>query len=207
MKNRPVFFDDLSGLITTAKLVAKTRNVSLAEASDFLERQLVDDGTVIYTKIAGNQVDELGEAWYAPACDYVGEALGNKWWCRPELIDEPLQPLGVLRDELAISNIDAVRLLDLVGDGSDGNNTSPQGDSDVVEITGPTFDRLQRAIAAFPTRYPNFQSQQPKLNDDVRLWLHQTGLVTDGQKGREAHVFGKIIVEHFKLLGDTRKTK
>ncbi len=207
MSKKPISFDDLLGLISAAKLIAKARNVSLAEASDFLERQLVDDGTVIYTKIAGNQVDELGEAWYAPACDYVSEALGNKWWCRPELIDEPLQPLGVLRDELAISNTDAVRLLDLVRDGSDGNNTYPQGDSDVIEITGPTFDRLQRAIAAFPTRYPNYQSQQPKLNDDVRLWLHQTGLVTDGQKGREAHVFGKIIVEHFKLLGDTRKTK
>ena len=201
MKNRPVFFDDLSGLITTAKLVAKTRNVSLAEASDFLERQLVDDGTVIYTKIAGNQVDELGEAWYAPACDYVGEALGNKWWCRPELIDEPLQPLGVLRDELAISNIDAVRLLDLVGDGSDGNNTSPQGDSDVVEITGQTFARLQRAVAAFPARYPDHQLQPPKLKDDVRVWLKDAALASSD---REAFVFGTIIAEHFKLSGDTQ---
>ncbi len=66
-KKRPVFFDDLSGLITTARLVAKSRNVSLAEASDFLERLLVDDGTVIYTKVAGQQVNELGEAQGAGA--------------------------------------------------------------------------------------------------------------------------------------------
>lgn len=206
-KNRPVFFDDLSGLITTAKIISKSRNVSLPEASDFLERTLVQDGTVIYTKVAGHQVDELGEAWYAPACDYVGEALGGKWWSRPDLLDEPLPPLGVLRDELAISNIDAVRLLDLVVDGEKGENTSRQVNSEELEITGDTFDRLKCAVSAFPTRYPDYQSQPPKLNDDVRLWLHQAGLVNDGQKGREAHVFGKIIAEHFKLLGDTLKTK
>lgn len=203
MKNRPVFFDDLSGLITTAKLVAKIRNVSLAEASAFLERTLVQDGTVIYTKVAGQQVDELGEAWYAPACDYVGEALGNKWWCRPELNDEPLQPLGVLRDELAISNIDAVRLLDLVGVGSDGNNTSTQGNSEFVEINGPTFERLQRAVAAFPARYPDHQLQPPKLKDDVRVWLKEASLASSD---REAHVFGTIIAEHFNLLGGTQET-
>lgn len=200
---RPVFFDDLSGLITIAKLVAKTRSVSLAEASDFLERTLVQDGTVIYTKVAGHQVDELGEAWYAPACDYVGEALGNKWWCRPELNDEPLQPLGVLRDELAISNIDAVRLLDLVKSSSEGDNTAPKGNSEFVEITGQTFERLQRTIAAFPVRYPNYKSQSPKLKDDVRAWLKETALAAND---REAHVFGTIIAEHFKLSGDTQET-
>ena len=60
MKNRPVFFDDLSGLITTAKIVAKQRNVSLAEASDFLEKTLIEDGTMIYSKVDGHQVEELG---------------------------------------------------------------------------------------------------------------------------------------------------
>lgn len=203
MKNRPVFFDDLSGLITTAKLVAKTRNISLAEASDFLERLLVDDGTVIYTKIAGDRVVELGEAWYAPACDYVGEALHNNWWSRPELLDERFGRRGVLRDELAISNIDAVRLLDLAGDGSDGNRSSFHGNSGVVEISGQTFSRLRRTIAAFPERYPDYQSQPPKLKDDVRVWLKETALAVND---REAHVFGTIIAEHFKLLGDTKET-
>lgn len=195
MKNRPVFFDDLSGLITTAKLVAKTRNVSLAEASAFLERTLVQDGTVIYTKVAGHQVDELGEACYAPACDYVGEALNNDWWSRHELLDERLQPLDVLRDELAISNIDAVRLLDLAGKGSDGNTASHQWNSDVVEIEGQTFERLQRAVAAFPVRYPDYKNKFPKLENDVRPWLEETGL---GKNTSERLVFSAIIAEHFK---------
>lgn len=199
MKNRPVFFDDLSGLITTAKLVAKTRNISLAEASDFFERLLIDDGTVIYTKVAGNRVYELGEACYAPACDYVLDALGGDWWNRPERLEEQLQPGGYLRDELAISNIDAVRLLDLVP----GNNTTPQGHSGVAEITGPTFARLKRAIAAFPTRYPAYQTRPPKLDDDVRKWLSDTHLA---ESEAERRVFGAIIREHFKLSPDTLKT-
>lgn len=202
MKNRPVFFDDLSGLIATARIVAKTRNVSLAEASDFLERLLVDDGTVIYTKISGDKVVELGEAWYAPACDYVCEALHNNWWSRPELLDERLGRRGVLRDELAISNIDAMRLLDIACSDSRGGPAS-QENSGVVEITGQTFDRLQRTIAAFPVRYPNYKSQPPKLKDDVRAWLRETALASND---REAHVFGAIIAEHFKLSGDTQKT-
>ncbi len=202
MKNRPVFFDDLSGLITTAKLVAKTRNISLAEASDFLGRQLVDDGTVIYTKVVGRQVDELGEAWYAPACDYVGEALNNDWWNHPELLDERLQPLGYLRDELAISNIDAVRLLDIALTDSRGG-PAPSENAGAVEVSGQTFARLQRSIAAFPVRYPGYQSQPPKLKDDVRVWLKEAALASND---REAHVFGTIIAEHFKLLGDTQET-
>jgi hypothetical protein len=200
MRNRPVFFDDLSGLITTAKLVAKTRNISLAEASDFLGRQLVDDGTVIYTKVVGRQVDELGEAWYAPACDYVGEALNNDWWNHPELLDERLQPLGYLRDELAISNIDALRLLDSARSGSQGGPASHEN-SGAVEITGQTFARLQRAVAAFPARYPDHQLQPPKLKDDVRVWLKDAALASND---REAFVFGTIIAEHFKLSGDTQ---
>jgi len=196
MRNKPVFFCDLSGLITTAQLVAKKRNVSLAEASDFLERLLVDDGTVIYTKIAGDQVVELGEAWYAPACDYVCQALHNDWWSRPDLLDERLGSRGVLRDELAISNIDAVRLLDIVGSESECNNAAPQGNSGVVEIHGQTFARLQRTIAAFPVRYPDYKAKPPKMDIDVRPWLKETGLANSD---REAHVFGVIVAEHFKL--------
>lgn len=202
MKNSPVFFGDMSGLITTAKIVAKTRNVSLAEASDFLEGLLVRDGTVIYAKVAGRQVEELGEAWYAPACDYVGEALNNDWWNRPELLNERLQPLGYLRDELAISNIDAVRLLDIAWSESRGGQASPENASP-VEISGQTFARLQRTIAAFPDRYPHYKSQPPKLKDDVRVWLREAALATND---REAHVFGTIIAEHFKLSGDTQET-
>lgn len=203
MKNRPVFFDDLSGLITTAKIVAKQRNVSLAEASDFLEKTLIEDGTMIYSKVDGHQVEELGEAWYAPTVDYVSDVLGGDWWARSELLDQPLQPLGFLRDELAISNIDAVRLFEFVGVDSERNNTPLKVNSVVVEIAGQTFSRLQRSIAAFPVRYPDYQSQPPKLKDDVRVWLKEAALASSD---REAHVFGTIIAEHFNFSGDTQET-
>lgn len=66
-------------------------------------------------------------------------------------------------------------------------------------IESETLGRLMQAIEAFPVKYPDYKSKPPKLNDDVRVWLNTTGKVKDGQKGREAHVFGKIIAEHFKL--------
>jgi hypothetical protein len=70
-------------------------------------------------------------------------------------------------------------------------------------ITGPTFDRLQRAIATFPNRYIEYQTRLPKLDSDVRPWLKEAGLANND---REAHVFGAIIAEHFKLLTDTQKS-
>lgn len=73
----------------------------------------------------------------------------------------------------------------------------------VSDIKGAAFERLQRAITAFPARYSDYQSQPPKLKDDVRPWLKEAGLAGND---REAHVFGTIIAEHFKLLGDTHET-
>lgn len=66
-------------------------------------------------------------------------------------------------------------------------------------IESDTFNRLIRAIEAFTVKYPNYKSSPPKLTEGVRDWLHEVGLVKDGKKGREAHIFGKIIAEHFKL--------
>lgn len=67
-------------------------------------------------------------------------------------------------------------------------------------ITGPTFERLQRAIAAFPGRYVDYQTRPPKLDSDVRPWLKEVKLANSD---REAHVFGAIVAEHFKLSTDT----
>lgn len=83
---------------------------------------------------------------------------------------------------------------------SSGDKTK-QDNPDVVGITGQTFARLQRAVAAFPARYPDHQLQPPKLKDDVRVWLKDAALASSD---REAFVFGTIIAEHFKLSGDTQ---
>lgn len=72
-----------------------------------------------------------------------------------------------------------------------------------LEIYGSTFTRLQRAIAAFPERYPEYKTRPPKLDDDVRQWLKEVGLA---ETEAERRVFGTIIREHFELLPDTLNT-
>lgn len=77
-----------------------------------------------------------------------------------------------------------------------GNQSAIQNsDAVMVRIRGAAFVRLQRAIKAFPGKYPEYQTKPPKLDDDIRQWLKATYDASD----REAHVFGAIISEHFKL--------
>lgn len=78
----------------------------------------------------------------------------------------------------------------------------PEAESN-QKIAGKTFELLQRGVAAFPARYPEYSSKPPKLDVDIRPWLKEAFNASD----REAHVFGAIIAEHFKLLGDTPKAK
>lgn len=77
-----------------------------------------------------------------------------------------------------------------------GNQSAIQNsDAVTVRIRGAAFVRLQRAIKAFPEKYPEYQTKPPKLDADVRAWLKGSCCTND----REAFVFGTIIAEHFKL--------
>lgn len=77
-----------------------------------------------------------------------------------------------------------------------GNQSAIQNsDAVMVRIRGAAFVRLQRAIKAFPGKYPEYQTKPPKLDADVRAWLKCSCCTND----REAFVFGTIIAEHFKL--------
>lgn len=88
---------------------------------------------------------------------------------------------------------------------SDGKQSIPSTESAITTaITGAIFDRLQRAILIFPTRYPDYQTRPPKLDVDVRPWLKESGL---GENDAERRVFGAIIREHFKLSPDTLKNQ
>jgi hypothetical protein len=71
-------------------------------------------------------------------------------------------------------------------------------------INGATFAKLQRAIAAFPSRYPDHATRLPKLDADLRPWLKEAGMATND---REAHVFGAILLEHFELSPDPQKSQ
>ena len=62
-------------------------------------------------------------------------------------------------------------------------------------INSAVFDKLCEAIACFSSRYPEYKTKPPKLDDDIRPWLKSDF----GTSDREAHVFGAIIAEHFKL--------
>ena len=70
-------------------------------------------------------------------------------------------------------------------------------------VSGDTIDRIRRAIASFPGRYPEYKTKPPKLDDDVRPWLKEVGLAANDAERR---VFGAIIREHFKLSPDPQKT-
>lgn len=71
-------------------------------------------------------------------------------------------------------------------------------------IRSVTFDRLLRAVADFPTRYPDYRTRQPKLDDDVRVWLKDQRIA---ENDAEKRVFGRILSEHFKLSPDTQQTQ
>lgn len=67
------------------------------------------------------------------------------------------------------------------------------------EITGNTYNGICKAIAEFPTQYPDYKNRSPKLDADIRPWLKEVGIA---KNDRESHVFGSIISEHFKLSSD-----
>lgn len=71
----------------------------------------------------------------------------------------------------------------------------PTDDGGIGIPRGKTAERLTQAIANFPSRYPDYKSKSPKLDDDIRPWLKSAYGISD----REAHVFGTIISEHFEL--------
>jgi hypothetical protein len=65
-----------------------------------------------------------------------------------------------------------------------------------AQIEGETYNRLVRALASFPQRYPEYRDRPPKLDDDVRPWMAETGLAVSDAERR---VFGAILREHFKI--------
>lgn len=161
--------------------------------------------------------------------DIITDLFNSKYWERQDCVFKGYDgkiDVGdylVLRDEAAIiarrlwwfffpnSGIDTDSALGLKANPvPDGIQATPSTDPSLEcaiyppAIQGQTFDRLQRVIAAFPTRYPEYKSKPPKLDDDVRPWLKESGL---GENDAERRVFGAIIREHFKLSPDTLKSQ
>lgn len=220
----PRFNRDFVGVISAARLIAEKKGVSDAEASDYLSRKLSEIGVNIYRVRDGEPYLLLGEAWYAPMCDEITEVLSCDWRRHPELLD--CVPPGVrwLPNEFAIEWADAEnhfgirRPYQIQGNETDGMEHvavlpyQPKETelaisvcrSPLITIRGNTFSRLQRAIAAFPSRYPEHATCFPKLDTDMRPWLKEAGIASNE---REAHVFSTILAEHFEVLPDTQKSQ
>ena len=73
--------------------------------------------------------------------------------------------------------------------------TKADSQPNIQAFNSKTFNLLTKAIADFPSCYPEYKIKQPKLGPDLRPWLQSDYGATD----REAHVFSVIIAEHFNF--------
>jgi hypothetical protein len=158
--------------------------------------------------------DRLGdEIGYNYRVDTVSDLFNSRFWINPNANIRHLNARDILvrvedAQSLAQSlwffffpgtgfsfDLDQVRELHSSG-GATESVTQCSADESLAIVEGPTHARLMRAIASFPVRYPGYQDKPPKLDDDVRPWLSESGLAMNDAERR---VFGAIIREHFKL--------
>lgn len=67
----------------------------------------------------------------------------------------------------------------------------PSDQKTMPVLHGKTFEKLLKALEAYPNRYG--MDAKPKLDDDLRPWLKKA----IGCSSREADVFGVMLLEHF----------
>lgn len=211
----------ITDLIEWLALAAGHR-VSVPELADALSRTYDGDAIALFDGggygLASVMGDGLGDVpGYNYRVDTVADIYNSRYWNIPNATVRKMP----VRD-IMITRTDAFSLATLLWEfffpGTklttdfsvfsheiDNHRESIQStdNRERQKICGATFNRLQRAIAAFPDQYPDHQLKPPKLKDDVRVWLKNAALAASD---REAHVFGTIITEHFKLSGDTQET-
>jgi hypothetical protein len=142
----------------------------------------------------GKKVDLTEYECFRPM--YSGEAIFVRTGCAPEP-----EPDTIL---ISVESLPASWTQRIQDSEATSNSEPLQECAEICQVIhGGTFARLKRAIAAFPDRYPDYKTKKPKLTGDVRVWLIEVSLAMNG---REAHVFGAIIAEHFDLSGDTQRT-
>lgn len=85
----------------------------------------------------------------------------------------------------------------------DHTNTDPSypvNQPKQYQFSGPEYDKLTRAFEVFIANYPDHQTNPPKLDNDVRIWMRNPPLECNT---REAHVFSLIIFETLGLPTNT----
>lgn len=193
-------------------------NLPIEEVVYALDRAYDGDSMMIYDgswkglkpAIDGDRYEE--HSGYNTRVDLISDLFNSKYWT-PRGADYTFRGTDGRIDagEIMLAKEDGERLFAAMMDifypeasSSNGTVEAISKEKTVPAISGATFDRLQRAIEAFPTRYPEYSTKPPKLDDDVRPWLKESGL---GENDAERRVFGAIIREHFKLSPDTLKSQ
>lgn len=165
-----------------------------------LENKMIDAVNLLYNdrwwdKSRQVNSERLEECLHLCVLKEDGEAIWKRMWSMLFNGDPAVLKQFTSQDPIRYGE-------DKSGSSSPSLGVGSKFKGDAPEISGQTFGRLQRAIASFPSRYPDYQAKSPKLDDDVRVWLKQIGLA---ENDAERRVFGAIIREHFKLSPDTQK--
>lgn len=204
--------NDVVLLIDVTKQISEMLNVPLREAVDMVYESISDETVFMRLPESGGLPYVFDER--SPA-DLRCGFFNSHWWdqARVSRLEKMASEFGGrnvdLEDtqRLALMMNDAEELKRAIAGHCAKHDSQFNSPSDVVAsevISGDTIGRIQRAIAAFPGRYPEYKTKPPKLDDDVRPWLKEVGLAANDAERR---VFGTIIREHFKLSGDTQKTQ
>lgn len=202
---------DVVLLIDITKQISEMFGVTMREAVDMVYESITDDTVFMRLPDSGGLPYVFDERSHADLrCGF----FNSHWWDQEHVsrLDAMADEVGGrnvdLEDtqQLALIGTDAEKLKRTISGHFDKHDSQFNSRGDVVAsgmISGDTIKRIQRAIAAFPGRYPEYKTKPPKLDDDVRQWLNEVGLATTEAERR---VFGAIIREHFKLSPDTLNT-
>jgi len=95
-----------------------------------------------------------------------------------------LRPEKLLQDQAQIRRMIEAR--------QEPKQATPPSDQKTMPVLhGKTFEKLLKALEAYPNRYGT--EAKPKLDDDLRPWLKNEV----GCSSREADVFGVMLLEHY----------
>ena len=189
--NKFVRRNDVVLLIDLTKQIEQRLCVGIREAVDMVYEHISDDIAFMRLPYSGGLPYVFDDRSHEDLrCGF----FNSHWWDQERVsrLEEIASEVGGcnidLEDtrQLAFMKTDAEKLFQEVVDEfirpekemqlayeewCSNKNKAKQGNSDVVEITGQTFERLQRAVAAFPVRYPDYKNKFPKLEKGLSEFL------------------------------------
>ncbi len=202
--------NDVVDLVSVAKVSAGHHQMTLAEAWDTVVGEIIARNLPLY-RLPEEGVPTLLNG---DARNLINEIRDRRWWA-PDFDWEADWRQETPLDSLAITMVDGAYTFGPLSADDEPASWDAKPVPEPEQFTthgqpapslpqGPTHARLMRAIASFPTRYPDYRTKPPKLDADVRPWLTEAGLA---ENVPEQRVFGAVLREHFQLSPDTQKTQ